>query len=126
MIMKFNEDRVWCPPVELVETSTALILKVEIPGVKIQDLDVRTTENSVAINGKRRLQNFAHEKELIASQMHYGDIKCTVKLPVSIQNERVEAELIDGILTVTMPKVRDRTEMRDWQRTEEEFALFLR
>jgi HSP20 family protein len=103
--MLIEENQVWCPPVELLETDTALILKVEMPGIRIKDIAVRTTTNAISISGKRQMQHFANEREAICSQLHYGRIQCTIELPIEIQNKRVEAELVDGILTVTMPKV---------------------
>jgi HSP20 family protein len=106
--MTFDDDRIWCPLVELVETETALILRAEIPGVKIRDLDVRTTRDTISIIGKRHEQHFSHEKEVISSQHHYGRLECLVNLPVSIQNEHIEAELVDGILTLTMPKAQNQ------------------
>jgi HSP20 family protein len=111
--MTFNDDRIWCPLVELAETDTALILRAEIPGVKIRDLDVRTTKDTISIVGKRREQHFSNEKEVFSSQPHYGRLECLVHLPVSIQNERVEAELVDGILTLTMPKAQNKEARQD-------------
>ncbi|NJK46868.1 Hsp20/alpha crystallin family protein [Candidatus Gracilibacteria bacterium] len=111
--MTFDDDKIWCPLVDLVETDTALILRAEIPGVKIRDLDVRTTKNTISIIGKRREQHFSNEKELFSSQSHYGRLECLVHLPVSIQNERIEAELVDGILTLTMPKAQKQEVRQD-------------
>lgn len=103
--MSLREKQVWHPPVELIETETELILKAEIPGVKIKDLEVRTTQNAVSISGKHFVQHLTSQREVISSQLHYGEMQYTVNLPVPIQNERVEAELIDGILTLNMPKL---------------------
>ncbi|MCU0535105.1 MAG: Hsp20/alpha crystallin family protein [Hydrococcus sp. Prado102] len=111
--MTFDEDRIWCPLVELVETDTTLILRAEIPGVKIRDLDVRTAKDTILITGKRSEQHFSDEKEVISSQHHYGRLECLVNLPVPIQNKRVEAELVDGILTLTMPKAQNQKARQD-------------
>lgn len=103
--MTLSERQVWHPPVELIETETELILKAEIPGVKISDLEVRTTKKSVSISGKHFVQHLTNKREVISSELHYGEIQYTVNLPVPIQNDRTEAELVDGILTLTMPKL---------------------
>jgi HSP20 family protein len=122
--MILNENQTWCPPVELIATDTELILKVEIPGVKIKDLDVRTSKDRISITGKHHEQHFANEKELIPSQLHYGQIQCTVQLPVPIQNERVEAELVDGILSLTLPKAQKQENTTNKENKPERFALF--
>lgn len=122
--MRFNDERILCPPVELIETETTLILKVEIPGVKISDLDVRTTQNAIAINGLRRSKHHSDEKEVFSSQLAYGQIKCTVELPVSIEHRCIEAELVDGILTLIMPKLHILEKNGDRRRRQVEFAAF--
>ncbi|WP_175561222.1 Hsp20/alpha crystallin family protein [Hydrococcus rivularis] len=122
--MLLNENRVWYPPIELIETDTALILRAEIPGVKIRDLDVRTTKSLISITGKRHEQHFANEKELICSQLHYGQIECLIELPVPIQNHRVEAELVDGVLTVIMPKAQTWDTSKNQENIQEILALF--
>jgi HSP20 family protein len=124
MEMISNDERVLCPPVELIETETTLILKVEIPGVKISDLDVRTTEKAIAINGLRRSKHHSDEKEIFSSQLSYGQIKCTVELPVTIEHGCVEAELVDGILTLIMPKMRISEKKSDRLHRKVEFVAF--
>jgi len=104
--MTLSDKQVWHPPVELIETETELILRAEIPGVKIRDLDVRTTQNAVSIRGKHFVQHLTNKREVISSELHYGELQYTVNLPVPIENDRTEAELVDGILTLNMPKLR--------------------
>jgi HSP20 family protein len=122
--MRSSDERILCPPVELIETETTLILKAEIPGVKISDLDVRTTQNAIVINGLRRSKHHSDEKEIFSSQLAYGQIKCTVELPVTIKHGCVEAELVDGILTLIMPKLHILEKNGDRRRRQVEFAAF--
>ena len=97
-------EKTWCPAIELQETNDNLILKAEVPGVNLQDLHIHAERDSLAIAGIHPKENLQEAKELIASQLHYGQLQCNVPLPVAIQVEGVTAELIDGVLTVTMPK----------------------
>lgn len=94
----------WCPAVELYETGENLVLKAELPGVSIKNLDVKARPNSLVIAGVKPQYHQSSEKELIPSELHYGNLYCNVPLPVEIQVNRINAELTDGILTVTMPK----------------------
>lgn len=111
--MTLRENQIWHPPVELIETETELILQAEVPGVKIKDLEVRTTQNAISISGKHFVKHLTSKKEVISSELHYGEIQYTVNLPVPIQNERTEAELVDGILTLTMLKLPQPQESAD-------------
>jgi HSP20 family protein len=97
-------DKVWCPAIELNETDNYLIAKVEVPGVRIQELKIHAERTSLSIGGVHPKQNRQYQTELIPSQLHYGNLECTIPLPVPIQVDRVAAELIAGVLTITMPK----------------------
>ena len=100
-----EEDKTWCPAIEFNETDTDLILKAEVPGVEIQHLNISAEPESISISGIHNHRKLSTEKELIPSQLHYGKLNCNVSLPVEIQVNHIEAELIGGVLTVTMPKI---------------------
>ncbi len=95
----------WCPAIELNETEKDLILKAEIPGVEIKHLNINAEPELISISGIHDHHKSSTEQELIPSQLHYGQLDCSVPLPKPIQVNYVRAELIDGVLTITMPKV---------------------
>ncbi|MEO1006672.1 MAG: Hsp20/alpha crystallin family protein [Cyanobacteria bacterium J06638_38] len=103
-VMK-ETGKTWCPAIEFNETEDNLILKAEIPGVEIKHLNINAEPESVSISGIHDHHQSSTEKELIPTQLHYGQLQCTVPLPEKIQINHVRAELIDGLLTITMPKV---------------------
>lgn len=99
-----EDDKTWCPAIEFNENDRELILKAEIPGVEIKHLNIHAEPDSVSISGINDHHKSTQEKELIPSQLHYGKLDCNVSLPVKIQVNHVRAELISGVLTITMPK----------------------
>ncbi|MGV2829365.1 Hsp20/alpha crystallin family protein [Myxosarcina sp. GI1(2024)] len=103
--MNEQQSKTWCPAIELNETDEDLILKAEVPGVEIKDLNIHAETESVSISGIHDQHKSTSEKELIFSQLHYGRLQCNVPLPVKVRVEKVNAELIDGVLTITMPKM---------------------
>jgi HSP20 family protein len=102
-----EDERSWCPAIELNETEKDLILKAEVPGVKIQELKIQAEARSVSIVGIHPKQKQQEQIELIPSQLHYGTLECKIPLPATVQVNRIAAELIAGVLTITMPKVQD-------------------
>ncbi|MEM7759209.1 MAG: Hsp20/alpha crystallin family protein [Cyanobacteria bacterium P01_A01_bin.40] len=98
-------NKTWCPAIELNETDRNLILKAEIPGVEIKHLNISAEPKSISISGIHNKHKSAIEQEVIPSELHYGQLECSVPLPQAIQVTQVRAELIDGVLTITMPKV---------------------
>lgn len=101
-----EQSKSWCPAVELNETDENLVLKAEVPGVDIKHLNINAEPESISISGIHDQHKSAVEKELIPSQLHYGQLQCNIPLPVKIQVDKVRAELVDGVLNITMPKVK--------------------
>ena len=99
-----GQSKTWCPAIELNQTKEDLILKAEVPGVEIHHLNINAETDSISISGVHDRHKSTAEKELIPSQLHYGQVQCNVPLPSKIQVDKVRAELIDGVLTITMPK----------------------
>lgn len=98
-------SKTWCPAIELNQTERDLILKAEIPGVEIKHLNISANPKSISISGIHDRHTSATEQEVIPSELHYGQLDCSVPLPQAIQVNHVRAELIGGVLTITMPKV---------------------
>lgn len=92
------------PVAELTTTEEALILKLELPGISLEDLDIEATAKSVSISGERKSTVAAEDAENTRSEFSYGSFARMIPLPVRIQNTEVTAEYKDGILYLTLPK----------------------
>lgn len=103
--VKRQPEMTWKPAVELQNTNDHLILRVQIPGVEAKDLDIQVTREAVAIAGEHRYENKAENNGQIRSEFRYGKFQRVIPLPVAIQNDQVQAEYKNGILTLTLPKV---------------------
>lgn len=108
-LAQVNPDRatVWSPAIELQDRENSLILRAEIPGVEGKDLDIQVTREGVSISGEHRYEKQTEEKGFYHSEFRYGKFQRTVQLPVPIQNDKVEAEFKNGILTLTLPKLEE-------------------
>jgi HSP20 family protein len=94
----------WMPAIELQETETDMILKAQLPGIEPGELDIQVSENAVFLSGEHQEQKKTDEKGIFRSEFHYGQFKRVVPLPIAIQREQVKAEMVAGLLTLTMPK----------------------
>jgi HSP20 family protein len=94
----------WMPAIELQETETDMILKAQLPGIEPEELDIEVSENAVFLSGEHQEQKKTDEKGIFRSEFHYGQFKRVVPLPIAIQREQVKAEMVAGLLTLTMPK----------------------
>lgn len=95
----------WKPAVELEDAGERLILRAEIPGVEAKDLDIDVSRDAVAIRGENRYEKKIEDKGFFRSEFRYGKFERVIPLPVEIENEQVQAEFKNGILTLNLPKV---------------------
>jgi len=91
------------PPVNLWERDDALLLELEIPGVRTEQVDISVVGDELTLKVDRPdVQQEGvtyHRRERPA-----GSFTRVLRLPTDVDAERVEAELRDGVLTVTLPK----------------------
>jgi HSP20 family protein len=92
------------PAAEMHETPEAIHLKLEIPGMEAQDLDVQVTAEAVAISGERRSETKTEQKGMTRSEIRYGSFRRVIPLPTRIQNNSVQAEYKNGVLNLNLPK----------------------
>jgi HSP20 family protein len=102
---KENIGVAFIPPAELHETPEAIHLKLEIPGMEAKDLDVQVTAEAVSISGERKSETKTEAKGVTRTEFRYGQFRRVIPLPTPIQNEKVQADYKDGILSLILPKV---------------------
>lgn len=94
----------YMPAAEMQETADAIHLKLEVPGLEAKDLDVQVTAEAVSISGERKSETKTEEKGVTRSEFRYGRFQRVIPLPTRIQNDKVQAEYKNGVLTLTLPK----------------------
>ncbi len=95
------------PAAEMHETGDQITLKMELPGIEANDLDIKVTAEAVAISGERKSEIKSNEKGMSRSEFRYGRFQRIIPLPGRIQNDKVQAEFKNGVLCLTMPKAEE-------------------
>ncbi len=97
----------WIPPIDVHETADEYVITAELPGLGRDDVHIQVQDGRVQISGQRR------ERQVPCEQYHrvergHGRFSRAFALPDAIDVSQVVAELQDGILTITMPKLTAR------------------
>jgi HSP20 family protein len=92
------------PPVEVKETPETIHVRMEVPGLEPQDLDIQVTANSLSISGERKSESRSESDGTIRSEFRYGQFQRVIPLPARIQNDKVDASYKNGILEISLPK----------------------
>src|SRR4028118_2393667 len=100
-----NSEAAWIPAVELVDAGDNFVLKAQLPGIDPKNVDVQVTREAISISGERRYENTEEKPGYVRSEFRYGKFHRVLPLPAHIQNDSVQAEYKDGILTLKIPKV---------------------
>jgi len=102
----------WVPPVDIFETDAKdLVVKVDVPDLKREDIKVTFENNVLTIEGERRLQQEARDEQYHRVERGYGAFRRSFTLPASVDATTVTAGYTDGVLTVTLPR-REETRPR--------------
>lgn len=94
----------WHPATDLFETAEEYIIKVEIAGMREDEIQVSVEGSRVVIAGQRSLVN--PEGAFHRLEIPYGDFSTIVELPNDIRREDIEAIYQNGFLTIRLPKAR--------------------
>jgi HSP20 family protein len=95
---------VWSPPTDLFESEEALVVRVEIAGMKEEDFEVALENNVLLIAGAR--SDSPERRAYHQMEIRFGKFATSVALPVPVDAETAHAEYKDGFLTVTLPKAK--------------------
>ncbi|MEW6614481.1 MAG: Hsp20/alpha crystallin family protein [Thermodesulfobacteriota bacterium] len=94
----------WQPYTDVYETKDAVVIKMELAGVKKEDLSVNLYEKRLTIRGVRR--DSAHGEERIYHQVeiNYSEFERAIMLPETVKQEAIKAEYKDGFLSINISK----------------------
>jgi HSP20 family protein len=96
--------KLWAPAVDIFETEDAITLKADVPDVKIEDIDIRVENNTLALKGHRKFEKDETVKGFHRIERSYGEFVRTFALPNSVDSDKVAADYKNGVLSVTLPK----------------------
>ena len=95
---------VWRPPTDVYETEEAIVIRVEIAGMREQDFSVALEDRTLTIRGIR--SDPTGRRAFYQMEIPFGEFSTEVELPAPIVSEGVEAVYRDGFLQITLPKAR--------------------
>jgi HSP20 family protein len=95
------------PAIDLVEQQNESVVVVELPGVAKEDVKITMEEDMLTIKGERKTPGLADGARWIRSERSGGEFLRTIRLPHAVKGDAVSAELVNGILRITLPKAEE-------------------
>jgi HSP20 family protein len=97
----------WSPALDIYEDKDNLFVKVELPGMKREDIDVSLHEGTLSISGERKGESKLENAEVYRAERFVGRFQRTVALPTPVAADKVKAQYKDGVLAITLPKTEE-------------------
>jgi HSP20 family protein len=93
--------------VDVYETEDAVVVKSAIPGVKPEDIGISLTGDTLTIKGETKSEEEVKEENYVRREMRYGSFSRTLTVPTSVVANKAEANVENGVLTLTLPKAEE-------------------
>jgi len=97
-------ETAWEPALDFSENPKEYVVRLEIPGVTRDDLDVNLDGNLLTLAGKREFNKTEKGEDFLWEERVEGRFARTLRLPGAVQEGKIEALYNDGVLTVKLPK----------------------
>jgi HSP20 family protein len=93
------------PAMDLVEQDGAYEISAELPGLSPEDVEIEMTDRTLTIKGEKREETEKKEADYHLSERRYGSFRRVLTLPEGVDADRISAKVVNGVLTVTLPKL---------------------
>jgi HSP20 family protein len=94
----------WLPAVDVLDTADAVVLKAELPGLKVDDIQIEVDDNVLTLKGERTFTETLDEERYYRVERRYGTFQRSLALPQGVKPDEIRATYEDGVLEVTVPK----------------------
>jgi len=92
------------PAVNITESKDSYHVRAELPGMKAEDIELQVKGRNLAISGERRISSEGDHVKYHRSEREAGRFSRMISLPGDIDEDRVDAKMVNGVLTVTLAK----------------------
>jgi HSP20 family protein len=93
----------WSPKIDVFERDNRLVTRVDLPGMKKEDVSVEVTDGHLALSGERKRETEEKKDNLYRSEREYGSFYRAVPLPDGVKLDDVKATFSNGVLEVSVP-----------------------
>ncbi|NOX33333.1 MAG: Hsp20/alpha crystallin family protein [Deltaproteobacteria bacterium] len=105
-------DEPWYPAVDILNEKDNVVLNVELPGVKKEDISVNIEDRVLTIKGERKFEDEEKKDNYFRKERAYGSFKRSFSLSDDILIDEVNADFKDGVLKLTLKKDNTKEEVK--------------
>jgi len=95
------------PAIDMFQTENEIVVKVALPGIKPEDVQINITGDVLHIKGEMRYEDEKKEKSWHIREQRMGAFERAVALPTEVVTDQAKAEFENGVLAITLPKAEE-------------------
>jgi HSP20 family protein len=100
-------EQEWLPAFDVAETAEEVVVKAELPGVDVKDIDITLTDGLLTIKGEKQKEKEDKQEHYHRVERLYGSFSRSFGLPAGVKADAIDAKYKDGVLTVSLPKAEE-------------------
>ena len=99
-----GETGKWAVPLDVVEEDDKIIVRATLPGVRPEDIDVTLENDVLTINAETQAETEDRKESYLVRERRAGKFHRTLRLPDTVDSEKVDTKYENGIVEITFPK----------------------
>jgi HSP20 family protein len=123
MLREEEPAAMWTPRLDLTETDGAFVARMDLPGLKREEIQVDVQNNRLTVRGERKFEQREEQENVVRMERSYGTFFRAFTLPENVLPDAIEAAFEDGVLTVQIPKAEEIKPHRIEVRPARQLAL---
>jgi HSP20 family protein len=103
---KWGNGNVFTPAIDIKEEENKLLITTDLPGINKEDIEINLKEDMLEISAKTGKEKETEEEGYIRKEREHTHFYRAVRLPSSVKEEGSTAKIENGVLTITLPKMK--------------------
>jgi len=95
------------PALDISETESQIEVKMDVPGMKPEELNIEVTGDLLRISGEHKEEKEEKNRQYHRVERRSGSFERSVRMPCAVKDKEVDAQYRDGVLTVTLAKTEE-------------------
>ncbi len=97
----------WSPALDVFDDKDRLVVKVELPGLKKEEIEISLHDGVLTVAGERKVEHEEEEGQSFRSERYFGRFHRSVTLPTAVDPAKITAAYKDGVLTIDLAKAEE-------------------
>ena len=103
-----GETERWNIPIDVIQKADEIVVEASLPGVKPEELDVSVEDNVLTLSAESSKETETQESGYLIRERSNGSFYRALRLPESVDTEKIHPVYQHGVLTITMPKAEEK------------------